>query len=86
MACLRCHAPACLANCRKKEVNMKLAMIVMLGSILATMGACQSDMAGPLKSAPNSAAGISPEQMHQNVEHGDVYLEEAIGRYDLDKG
>ena len=62
---------------------MKLVMIVMFGAFVATWGACQSDVSGPPLTEGNSAVENSPDNMHQNVEHGDVYLEEYIDRYDL---
>ena len=65
---------------------MKVAMILMLGAMLATLGACEADVMGPRSTAPNPALENSLENMHRNVEHGDVYFEEYIGRYDLNKG
>jgi len=65
---------------------MKLAMIMMSGAIMMTLGACQtSDVTGPPTMAPSSTVENSPDNMHGNVEHGDVYLEEYIDRYDLSR-
>jgi hypothetical protein len=64
---------------------MKLAMVVMLGALLSSMGACQSDMTGPPTQARVSTVENSPDNMHRDVPQGDVYLEENIDRYDLDR-
>jgi hypothetical protein len=64
---------------------MKTVLIVILGAVLATLAACQTDVTGPPPAAPNSTLENSPDNMHRNVEQGDVYLEENIDRYDLDR-
>jgi hypothetical protein len=68
---------------RHKEPTVKRMLILMLGALLATVGACETDVMGPRTTAPDPALENSPDAMHRTVEHGDVYLEEYIGRYDL---
>ena len=64
---------------------MKLALIVMMGTMLAVLGSCQTDMTGPPPAGSNSALENSPDNMHRDVERGDASLEENIDRYDLDR-
>ena len=63
---------------------MKLAMIVMVGTLLTVIGGCQSDMTGPTP-APGSDATLtaSPTDSHPDVAVGDAYFEATIGRNEL---
>ncbi len=61
---------------------MKLALTALLGALLATLAACQSDMTGPLPaSTPDATLAPSTDLAHPDVPVGDVYLEEMLGRY-----
>ena len=63
---------------------MKGAMIVMVGTLLAVLVGCQSDMTGPNPSYGSDATPTaSPTDPHPDVAVGDAYFEETIGRYDL---
>jgi len=65
---------------------MKLAMIVVLSGALLALGACQtSDVTGPPPAGSSSALENSPDNMHRDVERGDVYLEENLDRYDWNR-
>jgi hypothetical protein len=62
---------------------MKLAMLAMVGTLLVTLSACQSDMTGPA-AAPdysNTPLVAPPGDNHPDVPAGDIYFEEMIGRY-----
>ena len=63
---------------------MRMAMMMMVGTLLAMVGGCQSDMTGA-RPAYNSDAALtaSPSDNHPDVAVGDAYFEEMLGRYEL---
>jgi hypothetical protein len=71
---------------------MKYAFMLLSAGLLATFAACQSspESAGPPRNysdlnqyQKNAAPPSSPER--PGVEHGDVYKEEFLGRYDINQ-
>jgi hypothetical protein len=62
---------------------MKLVLCAAMGALLLVVGACQTDMTGPRPTPSGATLDNSPDNMHSDVAPGDVYLEEAIDRYNL---
>ena len=63
---------------------MKVAVIVIVGALLAVLGGCQSDMTGPMPSSDtNETLTASPGESYPDVPVGDAYFETAIGRNEL---
>jgi hypothetical protein len=63
---------------------MKVALIVMVGTLLVVLGGCQSDMTGPaLTSESNETLTASSGGNYPDVPVGDAYFETMIGRNEL---
>jgi hypothetical protein len=66
-----------------EEQMMKVPMIVLVGTLLALMGGCQSDMSGP-PSTPDETITAPPSvDSYPDVPVGDAYFESTIGRNEL---
>jgi len=66
-----------------KEQMMKVAMIVLVGTLLAVMGGCQSDMSGPPSTPDETMTAPPAVDNYSDVPVGDAYFETEIGRNEL---